>query len=107
MGKHKGRTEAVRERRSRALRRRLVAGGFFSLAVLAGVATWYVYPRSGALSAAIPYQGGPRLAVDREEIDLGTARFDTRLQVRFLLRNVGDQPLKVAANPRVEAVEGC
>jgi hypothetical protein len=45
--------------------------------------------------------------VDREEIDLGPVRFDTRVQARFLLRNVGDQPLQLAANPPVEVVEGC
>ena len=53
------------------------------------------------------YQGGPRLAVDRQEIDFGPVRFEKRVQARFRLRNVGDKPLRLTANPRVEVVEGC
>jgi hypothetical protein len=107
MGKQKGKTEAVRERRSRAVRRRLVVSGVISLAVLTGLTTWYFYPRHSVLSAAAPYHGGPRLAVDTDLIDFGPVRFEKLVQARFLLRNVGDQPLQIAANPPVEVVEGC
>jgi hypothetical protein len=47
------------------------------------------------------------LAADTELIDFGSVRFNTMVQARFLLRNVGDQPLRIAANPPVETVEGC
>jgi len=107
MGTKKTKTEIARERRTRTQRRRLVIAGVVSVAVLAGLVTWYVYPRHSPLSAATPYQGGPRLAVDTELIDFGPVRFDKLVQARFLLRNVGDQPLQVAANPSVEVVEGC
>lgn len=105
--KQKSKTAATRERHARTFRRRLVVSGVIGAAVLVGLVTWYVYPKPSPLSAAAPYQGGPRLAVDTELIDFGPVRFDKVVQARFLLRNVGDQPLQVSANPPVEVVEGC
>jgi hypothetical protein len=106
MGKQKAKTEIARERRARTQRRRLVIAGVVSVVVLVGLTTWCVYPRRSSLSAATPYQGGPRLAVDTDLIDFGPVRFNKMVQARFLLRNVGDQPLRIAANPPLEAVEG-
>ena len=106
MGKQQGKTEVVRQRRAHSQRRRFLIAGIASV-VLAGLTAWYFYPRQSSLSAAAPYQGGPRLAVDTELIDFGPVRFDKVVLARFLLRNVGDQPLRVSANPPVEAVEGC
>lgn len=105
--KQQSKTAVTRERQARAFRRRLVVGGLVGVAILAGLVTWYAYPRPSPLSAAPVYQGGPRLAVDTELIDFGPVRFNKMVKARFLLRNVGDQPLRVAANPPVEAVEGC
>lgn len=107
MGKQQSKTEAVRERRARAQRRRFLIAGVVSVAVLMGLGTWYFYPRHSPLSAATPYQGGPRLAVDSALIDFGPVRFEKLVQARFRLRNVGDQPLQIAADPPVEVVEGC
>jgi hypothetical protein len=105
--KQKSKTAATRERQERTFRRRLVVSGLVGVATLAGLVTWYVSPRPSPLSAAPVYQGGPRLAVDRELIDFGPVRFNKMVQARFLVRNVGDQPLRITANPPVEAVEGC
>ena len=107
MKKHTSKVEAVRERRLHARQRRLVLAGALSVAVLAGLATWYFLPRQGPLSAATPYQGGPRLAVNTTLIDLGPVSFEKVVQARFVLRNVGDRPLQIAGNPPVEVVEGC
>jgi hypothetical protein len=107
MGTQKTKTEIARERRAQTQRRRLVIAGVVSVAVLAGLTIWYVYPRYIPLNAATPYQGGPRLAVDTTLIDFGPVRFEKMVHARFLLRNVGDQPLQIAANPPVEVVEGC
>lgn len=107
MGKPKTKSEVARERRVRTQRRRLVIAGVVSVAVLAGLTIWYVYPRYSPLSAATPYQGGPRLAVDTTLIDFGPVRFEKMVHARFLLRNVGDQPLRIAADPLVKVVEGC
>ena len=106
-GKQKSKTAATCERQTHMFRRRLIVSGLIGVAILAGLVTWYAYPRSSPLSAAPAYQGGPRLAADTELIDFGSVRFNTMVQARFLLRNVGDQPLRIAANPPVETVEGC
>ncbi len=107
MGRQKSKTEEARERRAHTRRQRLVAAGFLGVVVLGGLATWYFLQGQSPLSAAASYQGGPRLAVDREEIDFGPVRFEKQVQARFRVRNVGDQPLQIAANPPVEVVEGC
>ncbi len=107
MGRQKTRTEEARERRAHARRQRLLAAGLVGVVVLAGVATWHFLQGQSPLSAASTYQGGPRLAVDREEIDFGPVQFEKQVQARFRVRNVGDQPLQIAANPSVEVVEGC
>ncbi len=107
MGRQRSKTEEARERRVHTRRRRLLVAGLLSVAVLAGLATWYFLQGQSPLSAAPPYRGGPRLAVDREEIDFGPVRFEKMVQARFRLKNVGDQPLQIATGSRVEVVEGC
>jgi hypothetical protein len=107
MRRPQSKTDAARNRRAGVQRRRLLTTGVLSLAVLVGLATWYFYPRQSVLSAAAQYNGGPRLAVDKDLIDFGPVRFEKIVQARFLLRNVGDQPLQIVANPPVEVVEGC
>ena len=105
MGRPKSKTEEAQVRQARKRRRRLVVAGILSGAVLVGVGIWFVYP--SPLGAAAPYQGGPRLAVDREEIDFGPVRFGKMVQARFRVKNLGDLPLQIATAPRVEVVEGC
>ncbi len=107
MGKQQSKTEVARQRRVHLHHRRLVVAGVLSLAVLAGLATWSFLPKQRPLNAAALYQGGPRLAVETAEIDFGPVRFEKLVQARFRLRNIGDQPLQIAANPPVEVVEGC
>ena len=107
MGRQKNKTEEARERRTHTRRQSLVAAGFLGVVVLVGLATWYFLQGQSPPSAAASYQGGPRLAVDREEVDFGSVRFDKMVQARFRLKNVGDQPLQIATGSRVEVMEGC
>lgn len=51
--------------------------------------------------------GGPRLAVDKEEIDFGRVPINKTVKAIFRLRNTGDQPLQVLGEPRIEVREGC
>ncbi len=81
--------------------------GAVAVAMVAAVATWLWLGRQDPLSAAPAYAGGPRLATDTENIDFGTVRFERMVTATFNLRNVGDAPLTIAANPPVETVEGC
>lgn len=81
--------------------------GCIGAALLAGGITWLALPDRSPLADASRYQGGPRLAVDRQEVDFGRVPFEKSVQARFRLKNVGDQPLRLATGPRVEVVEGC
>jgi hypothetical protein len=81
--------------------------GALGLAVVVGVAAWFFFQQGSPGPVAPEYRGGPRLRVDRDYVDLGTVRFDSFVTARFSLRNVGDQPLSISANPKVDAVEGC
>ena len=107
MGRHKHRPKPSANTQSRPRRLNLLIPGALVLAVLVGLTTWYLLPRQSPLSDAAQYRGGPRLAVDKESIDFGTVRFNKMVDARFLLKNVGDQPLKLAVDQRVEAIEGC
>ena len=51
--------------------------------------------------------GAPRLAVDQSTIDEGDVPLGKTIRSVFRLQNVGDQPLTVLDEPRVEVVEGC
>ena len=81
--------------------------GAFGLAVLVGVATWFFLQQGSPEPVAAEYRGGPRLRVDSDSIDLGSLPFEKFVRAQFRLRNVGDQPLRISGNPRVDAVEGC
>ena len=88
-------------------RRRWLLPGILSISLLVGLTAWLLWPDQSPLADAPTYQGGPRLLVDRQEIDFGQVRFDKFVQARFRLKNVGDRALQIATGPRVEAVEGC
>jgi hypothetical protein len=51
--------------------------------------------------------GSARLSVDRSTIDLGKVPLDVPVKATFKLKNVGDQPLTIKGEPRVELVKGC
>jgi hypothetical protein len=88
-------------------RRRWLLPGILSVSLLAVLTAWLLWPDRSPLADAPKYQGGPRLLVDRQEIDFGQVRFDKFVQARFRLKNVGDRTLQITTGPRVEAVEGC
>jgi hypothetical protein len=50
---------------------------------------------------------GPRLTVDRDDIDLGTQPFERRVSAVFQVSNVGDRTLNILGEPAVALVEGC
>jgi hypothetical protein len=51
--------------------------------------------------------GAPRAQVDQTALDHGDVRFETWVSSDFSVRNIGDQPLVILGEPRVEIVEGC
>ena len=58
------------------------------------------------LSLGEPFQGGPRLYLPVETVDLGQVPFHKEVSHAFDLRNVGDAPLKVE-DVQVTMLEGC
>src|SRR5512136_1001780 len=58
-------------------------------------------------SATPQVTGGPKLSVDRDSIDFGKLPLDQTVRAEFKLKNVGDQPLAIKGEPRVELVKGC
>ena len=109
MGKRKGRGKAsqVQKVQPRSRWSKLLVPGLLVAAVGMGAATWVLLQRSSPSPVAAQHAGGPRLSVDTDTIDFGTVRFEKFVTARFLLRNVGDQPLRIAANAPVDVVEGC
>lgn len=78
------------------------------LIVVVGFLTWRG-STSGARSASATPQvtGGPKLGIDRDSIDFGKLPLDKPVRAEFKLKNVGDQPLAIKGEPRVELVKGC
>ncbi len=60
-----------------------------------------------AASATPQVTGSPRLSVDRDSIDFGKVPLGETVQADFKLKDVGDQPLRILAQPRVELAKGC
>jgi hypothetical protein len=61
-----------------------------------------------ATPAAAPLvTGGPALQVDQEKLDFGDVKLGQTVEAKFVVTNVGDQPLRFKQKPYVEVVEGC
>ncbi len=60
-----------------------------------------------AASATPQVTGSPKLSVDRDSIDFGKVPLNQTVQADFKLKNVGDRPLRILGEPRVELVKGC
>lgn len=52
-------------------------------------------------------KGSPNLMVDQEKIDLGNVSLGQWVTVKFIITNVGDQPLSFTQKPFVEVAAGC
>lgn len=50
---------------------------------------------------------GPRLEVDREQLDLGDRKLNVPIRASFNVKNVGDNTLNLAVPQMVTAIEGC
>jgi len=52
--------------------------------------------------------GVPRVEVVQNEVlDYGNIKLGTTVTTEYTVRNVGDEPLMILGEPRVELVEGC
>lgn len=77
------------------------------LVAVIGLALWWQWGIQGRINSPTSLVNGPRLAVDKEEIDFGRVRVGRVVKVAFRLSNVGDQPLHILGKPLVEVAKGC
>lgn len=103
----KGTGSSANGRKLQARRRRWLLPSILSVGLFALLTAWLLWPDRSPLADVPTYHGGPRLVMDRQEIDFGQVRFNKFVEARFRLKNVGDRALQIATGPRVEAVEGC
>ena len=107
MGRRKWKGKSGQKVQPRPSSSRFLVPGVLAVVVVIGAATWFFLQKSSPPPAAAQYTGGARLWADNDFIDFGTVRFEKFVEARFRLRNVGDQPLRLPANPPVEVAEGC
>lgn len=76
------------------------------LLVIGGLSA--LWTSSTAQPAVTPVvNGAPKLTVDQTVVDEGYLSYNMPVLTAFRLKNVGDQPLQILGEPRVELVEGC
>ena len=107
MGKREQTAEISRRVPRCWLRVWLLVPGLVGFAIVVGAVSWILLPWGNSANSATQYQGGPRLAVDRDLIDFGNVAFNRMVKASFRLRNVGDKPLQLPASPPLEVFDGC
>lgn len=85
----------------------LALAGVGILVALGAVVIGMVTGGSRANRPTPQVTGAPRVQVSPESLDHGDVHFLTTIDSEFVVRNVGDEPLEILGEPRVEAVEGC
>lgn len=81
----------------------LIGGGLLLVAAALALAL----NGTGVSSGSGAGTGDPRLAVDRQEVNLGDVPLGEPVSVSFTLTNTGDGPLTFTRQPFVQVVEGC
>ncbi|MCC7355662.1 MAG: DUF1573 domain-containing protein [Anaerolineae bacterium] len=77
------------------------------LLVVAGLALLWRPGSQGQAGTPAQAAEGPRLAVDKEEMDFGRVQVNKMVKATFRLTNAGNQPLQVLGEPQIEVKQGC
>ncbi len=85
----------------------VVAGIGAALIIVVGFLVWRGNNSAPKASTPVQVAGNPKLSVDRDTIDFGKVQLGQTVQAQFKLKDVGDQPLRIVGQPRVELVKGC
>ncbi len=107
MGKRRAKSKSSPKGQPTPRWSKILIPGLLVVAVAVGAGTWFFLQKSSPQVVAVQYTGGARLAVDKDFIDLGNVRFEKFVTANFRLRNIGNQPLRLAVDRTVEAIEGC
>jgi hypothetical protein len=83
----------------------LVLAGIGLLAVGGAVAVWLGNRPDPNYRPAVT--GAPAIEVDETAFDIGEQKFNVPAEVTYVVRNVGDQTLRILETPPVEVLEGC
>ena len=81
--------------------------GIGIVVIVVGIILFQANTASSQTNAAIQVKGAPRISLVQDTFDYGDVRLGTTVQTVFRVRNVGDQPLVILNQPRVQVVEGC
>ena len=81
----------------------LVIGAF-----VVGGAALLISQESAPPDGFVPeVSGAPALEVEQPFFELGDMHFNVMANVTYVLRNVGDQPLRILDVPQVQVRQGC
>ncbi len=89
--------------RSKLLPIVLIAGVVLALIVFTAI----ILSASSRSQYVPQVTGSARAEVSRTLIDHGDVRMEETVQSVFRIRNIGDRPLRILDEPRVELIEGC
>ena len=82
----------------------VIAGGI----LLVAAAYFAIRSSNGPQSDFVPQvTGAPAISVQPEQIDMGDVALGTPVRADFVIKNLGDKPLKFSETPYIELVEGC
>lgn len=75
--------------------------------VVTGVAVLVAQENAPPADFTPEVAGAPTLEVEQPFFELGDIHFNVPANVTYVLRNVGDQPLRILDVPQVQVLEGC
>ncbi len=96
-----------RQKREEQKQKLLKIVPFMLVGLLAVLGAGMLIYSSSQASSDIAGAKGPRLQLDREQIDLGDQHFGTTVRASFRVTNVGDGTLKLDLPKVATVVQGC
>ena len=82
----------------------LIAGGV----LLVVLAVFFLRSNDEPQTDFVPQvSGAPAISIEPAQIDMGAVQLGTPVRADFVVKNLGDKPLKFSEDPYIELVEGC
>lgn len=104
----------IKDKKPKKISPSLIAIGIGALLVISGLLFLglengflkQLFNRDDIETEALP-PNTPRLSVNRDKIDFGVLKYETRKTFNFTVKNTGNTELKFQKFPYIEVVEGC